>query len=314
MLKTKTKVKISLASISLATFAFLFVYCLPNSSAETCTSSPCNTTFQVNVKESLTVAITSDDGSESTGDIDEFLRNKINVKVITNNPDGFYAAMYPLNSSLVNAIDSTKTIPTWTTSQTYNCNGSSTCEGFPVNKWGYSLDDNASHTGTYSAMLGTSASPTLIFNSTSGTDNKDVYFGTKADITQASGTYLGTVVISAVSGSTAPSTPPSDPATPADDTPNDGVATYDSTNDRTVYTTTTTSGGSTVTTTQVSDGNNTSMYPLGETYRSGNTEVNTGSSLASGLAIAASVAAASGAFFFIMAKRREDDDEEESEE
>lgn len=321
MLKTKTKVATGIVGIALVFSVFAFNILLSDSSSA-CSTSPCNTTFEVNVKESLAVTV-STDYSEGTGDVDQFLRNKISLSVATNNASGFAASMYPSNYSttnapLVNAIDSSKTIPTWTGSTGYVCGGSSACSNFPVNKWGYSLNDNSSYAGTYYAMTGTSASPTTIITGT-GSGSKDIYFGAKADINQASGAYLGTVVISVVSGSTTPSTP-SNPANPNDDNPTDtsgqSPATYDENNQRTVYTTvsSTGSGSSTVTTTttQVTPGDTTSMYaPAQGESKYTESNISNGSQIATGLAVASAAAAASGMIFFILAKRRDDDDDEE---
>lgn len=322
MLKTKTKVKISLAGLMLAVSAFLFTFPQANSSAEACTTSPCNTTFQVNVKEFLSVEITNDHVTEATGDPGEFLRNKIDVTVNTNNSSGFVAFMHSLNNTnLTNAVSSTVTMPT--------LSGDTSRSSFTANRWGYNLTKTtagaaASNADTASGNDDSIYSPMSTSNiglivASAGTTSGDqsIYFGTKADNTQASGTYLGTVVINVISGtSEIPNSDPSDPATPSDDTPNDSAATYDSSANpaRTVYTTSSTTGGVTTTTTQVSAGDNTTLYEsaLGETRRT-ESNVNDGSGTATGLAIAASTAAAGGMIFFILAKRREDDEEDEEE-
>ena len=140
--------------------------------------------------------------------------------------------------------------------------------------------------------------------------NKDIYFGTKANMAQASGAYLGVVVFQVVT-SAAPSPTPPSPVNPDDDTPGGG-ATYDNNSNRTVYTTISSTSTTTTTTTQVSPGDVTSMYPLGETTRT-ESNISDGSQVATGLAIAASSAAAGGMIFFILAKRREDDEEDEEE-
>lgn len=312
----------------LAVSAFMPSFLSSFSSATECTSSPCNTTFQVNVKESLSVTITNDHTSESTGNVGDFLRNKIDVEVATNNANGFVAFMHSQSTTnLTNAIDSSAVIPTLASANTRSA--------FTNNRWGYNLTKTTSGSpaasadtpagnpsSTYSPMT---TSNIALIQGTAGTTSgsQSIYFGTQADINKASGTYLGTVVINVITGtSVMPSSDPTDPATPQDDTPNDNQATYianagSSGNGRTVYTTTSTNSttGATTTTTQVSDGNTTSSYaaPAGETLRTDSNISENGSTVATGLAVAATVAAASGAFFFILAKRKEDEEEDEAE-
>ena len=313
----------------LAVSAFIPSFLSSFSSAAECTSSPCNTTFQVNVKESLSVTITNDHTSESTGNVGDFLRNKIDVEVATNNANGFVAFMHSQSTTnLTNAIDSSAVIPTLASANTRSA--------FTNNRWGYNLTKTTSGSpaasadtpdgnpsSTYSPMT---TSNIALIQGTAGTTSgsQSVYFGTQADIDKASGTYLGTVVINVITGtSDMPSSgDPTDPATPQDDTPNDSQATYiadagSSGKGRTVYTTTSTNSttGATTTTTQVSDGKATSSYadPAGETLRTDSNIASTGSTVAAGLAVAATVAAASGGFFFILAKRKEDEEEDETE-
>ena len=316
MLKTKTKVMLSLAVLlSAAGFTFNAIT-NRDAAAEECTSSPCNTTFQVNVKETLAVTVTPD-ATGGTGDIGNFLRNKVTLQVMSNNATGFTASMYANNASLTNAADSSKTIPSL--SQTYQRSA------FPNNYWGYSLDvtdtslnnksysetDAGNDSSSYHALPTSAAPASVIAQSGAGQVTRKMYFGTKADINQASGTYLGTIVISVVTGSVDPSDPttPSNPATP-NATPD--VAVYNpaptgGANGSTVYT----SGATTV----VSDGDNRSAYAAaqGVTERKGVENIANGSTIATGIAIAAAVAAAAGTGFLIFAKRRDDDDEEEEE-
>lgn len=315
MLKTKTKVMLSLAVLISAAGFVVSATTNKDATAEACTSSPCNTTFQVNIKETLAVTITPD-STGGTGDIGDFLRNKVTLNVISNNATGFTASMYASNTSLTNAADSSKTIPTLT--QTYQRSA------FPDNYWGYSLDVNdtslnnksysendAGNNGSYYHALPTSSAPaSVIAQSGAGQITRKLYFGTKTDISQASGTYLGTIVISVVTGSVTPSGPttPSNPATPN--------ATSEA-----VYNPAPTGGpnGTTVqtsgTTTVVSDGDNRSAYAnaAGVTERNLAENISNGSTIATGIAIAAAVAAAAGTGFLIFAKRRDDDDDEEEE-
>ena len=281
-----------------------------------------NTTFQVNVKEALSVSITTPSewasGTPTTTAATDLLRNKVSVDVISNNGVGFTATMNATTTDLVNNSKSTVTLPTLTESTTSG--------DFPANYWGYSLNTTGgtAENPTYNGKIynetdeGNSNSyyhpiPTTLATILTGRGHatRDIYFGAKADISQASGTYSGTVVISVVTGevndnngSDAPSTP-TDPATPISSGDNPS---YDSTAKRTVYTTT----SGTTTTTQVSDGDNRNYYdPQGVTTSNYSSNVSDSSPLAIGLASAAAVAAVSGGIFFILAKRKKDDDEEE---
>ena len=326
MLKTKGKVHVSLAGLILATSVLTPVLQPSHTSAEACTTSPCNTTFQVNIKESLSVTIANDHVSESTGDTGQFLRNKIDVSVSTNNANGFVAFMHSQGTTnLTNAINNSYTIPTLGSSKTRS--------SFDDNRWGYNLTKTTTGSAasgadtpagnpnsTYGPMA--TSNITLIQGSAGTTSgNQSIYFGTKTNISQAAGTYLGTVVINVVTGTnTMPSGDPDNPATPSDDTPSiagqtDNGPTYDSANRRTVHTITSTTSNVTTTTTQVSEGDTTSLYadPQGEIMRTDSSISNNGSAVATGLAVAATVAAASGAFFFILAKRKEDEEEDEAE-
>lgn len=317
-----SKVFIGLAIVLfIATLTIASAHRFDTTSAAQCTTNPCNTTFSVNVEEALSVSVEvpstwasgtpTYDQSSGTWSTD-FLRNKVSVSVTSNNAQGFRASMYAAGTSLTNNSRSTFTIPTLASATTRG--------SFPVNRWGYSLNDTEAGdtSSTYNALTNINSPITIMSSTTATSSSRDIYFGTRADLTQASGTYTGTVVINVVTGS--PDTEPiipDNPVTPADDTPNDNIATYDATNNRTVYTTTTSSATTTTTTTLISDGDTTNTYqrPAGVTEGS-NTMSNIDGSmpLATGLAVAASVAAASGVFFFIVAKRKKDDEEEEEEE
>ena len=269
-----------------------------------------NTTFQVNVKEVLAVSIaTPDSSSWAAGDIDTLLRNKVTISVTSNNASGFVEGLNAGNttSTLTNTTKNSATLPTLTADWTRSSS--------VTNFWGYSTNDD-DEKGTYHQVPTSSSTPATLFNSGSGT-SKDVYFGAKASIAQASGTYAGTIIITAISGTTTIATP-SDPATPNPtneatytDAPTGGS------NGTTTYTYSNTSNNVTTTTTQVSDGNNTSAYsgynpPQGEVYNTAS-NISSGSSIATGLAVTAAVTATSGIVFFVIAKRREDDDEEDDE-
>lgn len=271
-------------------------------------------TLEVGINETLNVAVTTPD-NWAQGDIDtstgmsDFLRNKIVVDVTSNNAAGFTVSMRSKNTTnLVNLFKNTATIPTLTSA--------STAGSFPVNYWGYSLDDTDAGTtaANYAAMQTTAIQ--LGNSSTAGSLTKPVFFGAKANASKDSGTYANTVIISVVSGVIDdPTNPviPVDPATP-EDTVTDNPS-YDSTNNRTVYTATTHSGSgttaTTTTTTQVSMGDTRAEYtsPYGVT----STTLNDGSGLGGGLATTAGLAASSGIFFFILARKKDEEEEEEEE-
>ncbi|MBQ3320713.1 hypothetical protein IJG71_01095 [Candidatus Saccharibacteria bacterium] len=282
---------------------------LPTSSAVTQ-----NTNFTVNVIDSLSVSVTTP-VSGATGDINQFLRNQVDLSVTTNNANGFTASMTAktTSTSLVNNAQSSN-LPTLASNNVVR-------SSFPANYWGYSLDDVVASGGVdtshYSAMVpSNTASPiTLLSSNVAATMDKTFFFGAKANSSLPSGTYKGTVVISVVTDTIGPDNPviPDNPAKPEDDTTG-GTGTYDSTNNRTVYSTTSTDAvaGTTTTETRVDTGNTIYTGPMGATENI-NSHIVTNSALATGLGIAASVAAASGGFFFLVATRDEGDEEEEDE-
>lgn len=289
------------------------------------------TTFNVNVKESLSVAITAP-SEYASGDAGEFLRNKVNLSVSTNNTNGFTASMYSQGTTnLTNNILNTETLPTLASS--------STRSSFPDNYWGYSLGsgtinsslnnntygetDAGNASSYYYPLVSTSASPIAILTGTS-TGQQDIYFGAKANLNKASGTYVGTVIISVVTDVIDNNTNPITPTNPAQPSNTNEVASYSSaptgstTNGSTTYTyrRTNSSAGTTTTTTQVSEGNNVSAYngytpPQGVIENTVSDIYDGGSPVASALAATSASAAAAGMFFFILAKRKDDEEEEE---
>ena len=317
-------------------------------------ATPHNATFQVNVKETLSVSITRP-STGATGDIEEFLRNDFVISVISNNSEGFRASMYadvvgntvPLtNTSLGSA-----TLPTLT-------NGSGIARSsFPANYWGYSLgqytlDGTVQNSYTlsgktysetaagndnsnYYPMVNSSANPIIIMDGTSqnngpakNTGTQNIYFGAKGDSSTASGTYTGTVIISVVSGgidnNDNPVTP-TNPDTPSDDTPNDNAATYTGStgtgatqgvgSSGTTGTTVYTTTSGNTTTTEISGGDNRSAYANPQgELYETFSNIADGSMPITGLVMASSVAAVTGFTFFIFAYRDDDDDDEEEEE
>ena len=325
MSKTNTKVIPKIFSFAVIVSLVATYFPFNFTTAVTCTTSPCNTTFEVNVKETLSVAITTPT-EWATGDADEFLRNKVSIDVTSNNASGFTASMFSQDTTnLTNTTRSTVTIPTL---GSYSVKSS-----FPANYWGYSLGSGNTGTSiTYGETdagnnssryypLATSSSPIKILTGTSS-GSQDIYFGAKANMSQASGTYAGTVIISVVTGTINNNTNPITPTNPANPSSNEGVASYTAAptggpNGSTVYTYTRTnsSAHTSTTTTQVSDGNNVSSYngyqPPQGAIENTISKVVSESSLAASLATTASVAAATGTFFFILAKRKEDEEDEE---
>ena len=290
-------------AVTLATVAFLAPQ-VPVSADE-------NTTFNVNVEESLSVSVTTP-STWASGNIDTFLRNKVSVSVTSNNTAGFTASMTTktADTALTNTAKSSYTLPT--------LSGAVEKNSFPANYWGYSLNDTdaGNNSSTYNALVGAGSTPiTILSSANASTGSKDFYFGAKADVTQASGTYMGTVVISVVSGvidSTNPITP-TNPVTPGENQ----TPVYNSGSNTTAYTYSSTNSGTTSTTTQVSKGDNRSAYegytpPQGVTH-STKTATNTGTDLATGLGIAAAVAATSGLLLFVAARRENDEDDEDNE-
>lgn len=286
-------------------------------------------TFQVDIDESLTVSVT-DPTTWATGNINEFLRNKVNVSATTNNGVGVTVSMYTNNTNLLNLAkySSTSDTPDTTKPTTYipTLSESYTAADFPTNYWGYSIDDtnDGSTTANYNALTTTA---TQLFT-TVGTSNissgqKDVFFGAKANAEKQSGTYAQTVYFAAVTGTidtdpTSPSYNPLKPENPSTPDPTSQIAHYSTTTGRTTYTTRTTTGTTSnpdpvvgsrsVTTTDVTEGDTTSGYANAAGVT---TTTNNDSTLAAILAVSATVAVASGTAFIIAAKRRRDDEEEE---
>lgn len=306
--------KLSKVSLFATTLFAISAIALP----VTPTASATDVTFEVNVKDSLSVTIsTPTEAAWATGDAGDFLRNKISVNIVSNNSNGFTAGMTTGSANTYLTNTSKNTIHLDTLSSNWTRSNTST-----TNFWGYSLDDD-SETGTYSPMVAYSTTPITILSSSNGTTgSKDVYFGAKADLTQAAGTYAGTVVISVVTGTGGDALDQGEPVNPAtpvttDNTPAYNPSTGGSANGSTTYTYRSTNlvAATESVTTQVSEGNNTSSYN-GYTPPQGVTEntvsnIASGSTMATVLATTASVAAASGILFFIVAKRKKDDDDEE---
>lgn len=342
-IKTATKIKVGLVAV-VSVAAGVQASNIVAGQVEADTNA--NATFEVDVVESLSVSVTTDP-SESTGLAGEFLRSPVELNVTASNAQGFTASMYA-NGSTSLTDGNNNTISTLSTNEIKS--------EFTANRWGYSLQNEttsntAASTGdtqagndnsTYSPIVSDSTNPvTVMSRSTAATGSQKIWFGTKTDMTQAAGTYSGTVVLSVVTGNVTESTDtpnnnpitPTNPVTPAVDTPNDNTATYtgstgtgatqgvgSSTVGGSVYTGTTAyttrSGGTEsvpaeTTTTEVTGGDTRTSYagPQG-VITSTASSINSSTPLATGLAVTAGVAAASGLGFFILAKRKDDDDDE----
>ena len=285
----------------------------------TCTNS---TTFNVNVSEVLTVSITEPQ-TWASGASDSFLKNKVSINVVSNNPAGITASMTTSNAdpSLVNTADNLKKISTISTA------GGVALANATGNSWGYSVvNANAAEPTTYYGMVGLgTANPIEIVKTTAASSSaivKDIYFGAKSDGTSASGTYESGVLISVVTGvvDTGEPTPvnpvtPVNPITPSDDTtPNDNTGTdVQAPKGNTQY-------GAVVATTTTTDNIEDTITTTTESYAKPAGVTNTtaavldaGTPLATGLAATAVASATAGIIFFIVAKRRRDEDEEEDE-
>lgn len=309
MLKRKTGHTLKIAGF----VAVLSLLAFPLADFSSVDAAENNVTFNVNVKDYLSVSIT-EPASWATANIDTFMCNTVEISASTNSSSGFVVGMTSstTNTTLTNStVSSNNTIPTLTGSVDYT--------SFPNDSWGYGTTSCSS--GNFAGVPASTGTPARVLYSSGRTGSGNVYFGAKASSSKASGTYKGTVVFSVVSGTNTINTNPTNPATPNSTT---NTAVYNAAptggaNGTTTYTYKTNSNRTT--TTQVSDGNNTSSYPEGYTPPQGVHEVsspatttasiNEGSPLAAGLAVTAAAAATSGTIFFIIAKRKKDDDEEE---
>lgn len=303
-----------ISSLFLVVVAVTIMGILINPLSQAFASQSENVTFNVNLTEILTVSVTKPT-TWASGDMEALLRNKISVSAKTNNYYGATLSMYADGLTLNNTVsyDSTKpaTFINTLDANTYT-NGT-----FPVNAWGYSVEDTDAGSSSASYLpIVTEANAVTLIERTTGTTgtnySKDVFFGAKANTSKQAGTYAQTVNFVAVTG-LVDTENPKVPTNPSTDNPANEIATYNTTTGRTTYSSrsTNTTTNTTTTATQVTSGNTVSTYanPAGVT-----TSKNGITALAVGLAVAASVAAVSGTVFFILAKRHDDDDDEEEQE
>lgn len=269
-----------------------------------------NIDFNVDVTEVLTVSLTRPD-EWAAGDIDsttgqsDLLRNKIILNVLSNNAAGFTASMASkTTTNLVNQTEGKSSVVIPTLAAT------TTAENFPVNRWGYSVNDTdaGSSSASYSAL---DLNAITIANPNYATTlNQPIYFGAKAGMDKDSGTYANTVVISVVSGVISESTNPVTPVNPVvpEDTSVNNPS-YDSVEDRTVKTSTTTGNQSlpvaTTTTTERTDiatGDVRTAFASPQGVTTASSTVEEGTPMVTGLMVTAGVAAAAGSAFFMIAK------------
>ena len=155
--------------------------------------------FNVDVDLKLTVSL-SNKLVKSSGINEEFLRDYTTLGVSSNNLRGYTATCTTdkksTNENATNLIHDYKdsVVPTLTEPVTRG--------EFPTGRWGYSIDDTreGDDNSTYAPLVAMdSASPIEIISTTEpGSTNQDVYFATKMDAIQPTGTYSNSVVFKVV--------------------------------------------------------------------------------------------------------------------
>ncbi len=274
-----------------------------------------NAELQVKITEILSVSVTTPDVWAS-GDVDidngsDLLRNKVTLKVASNNANGFTASM--------NSKTTTNLVNKTTAATISTLSGSFAASAFPTNAWGYSVDDadTAIETASYNPMATTAIALSDEANNKPSSLSKDIWFGAKADVTKDSGTYANTIVFTVVSGvitdEDTPVPPVDDPTTPTPSEPgaDDQIAQAPSSP---TYNGGTVGADDAVVDTNVTNGDVSNVYQDPGALGVTKTDIGSGTPLATGLATTAAVAATSGIIFFIVAKRKKDEEEEEVEE
>ena len=351
--RKKAALSLAVATVTAIT-AVTLNFLQPNSdgtSAVTCTDATCNTNFQVNVNDTLSVSLTTPE-SGATGNVGSFLRNTVSLDVDSNASNGFTASMY---SSADNEGTTKTNLTHEDLGDSYYLStlSSSTTRGdFPTDSWGYSLKtspdsttygetDAGNNNSYYYPLTDSDTNPITVLSAGAGTKtgSQNIYFGAKASASKPAGTYNNTVVISVVTGNVDSSTnpiTPTNPVTPSTDIPNDNIATYtgstgtgatagvgiSGTTGTTVYTTSTRTGtgttATTTTTTEVSGGDNTATYaqPHGVQTTNGKNVANIEASSNSSSPLPAALAAAAAAsattgLAFFILAKKRNDDEDE---
>lgn len=284
---------------------------------------PADAKFDVNIQEALSVSVTVPE-EWAKGDAGDLLRNKVSLKVSSNNANGFTASMTTktadtdLRHQTVESTNDNALIHTL--SSDWDRSDTST-----TNFWGWSINDDE-ESGTYSPLVGLGSGPITLITREASIDpnnpitSRDIYFGAKVNISKVAGTYSNTVIISVVTGIVAPDDPtnpviPDNPVAPSE-SGSDEIAEYSTTtggssNGVTTYTyRTTNDDNTTTTTTNVNDGDTRNSYdrPQG-VKRATETDTPDNSALITTLAAAAGVATGAGMFFFVLAKRKKDENE-----
>ena len=277
-----------------------------------------NVNFNINVAEIITVTL-KEPASWAIGGTSTLLRNKINVEATTNSPIGVTVSMWA--GPTTNLEHTTAYSSSDTSSYIETLAADTTASAFPVNRWGYSVNDTVAgnNSATYSALK-TSTDAIQLFTtvgtSSVGGSNKDVYFAAKADGDKQSGTYSQEVYFAAVSGTIDTDNPrvPVNPAGPNSDT---SVAHYDAPRTVTTHTTRSTSGSGTSsvsgatnnTTTEVVTGDVASYYAHAagvetSTDPASTTTTGTDSMLPTVLGATAGIATISGAGLYAFSRRK----------
>ena len=338
VIKNKKYSFILFAAITASTLLYLFPPHFEIVGAKDC-SGGCTddgkvegeTTFSVNVQETLSMTVTPDTQVGATGNVDEFLRNDVKVEVASINGQGFTAGMTTKTAdtslahiSAEEAPDEKDSIPTLSEATTQRGGESdANYASFPANFWGYSLDD-AEKTGKYAALVGSDQVPITVLSSDKTETSKSgyVYFGAKANNNKASGTYKGTVVFTVTSGTSGSPLPIQSPAAAepgqpdgpqmADNTQAANSPTYSyTTQNRTYQSYNYNSSASRVAS---EDGQKkttaASEYasPLGAIERN-SSNIQSGSPIARVLMIVGFSAAAVGVVFFVLAKKDKKQDD-----
>lgn len=240
-----------------------------------------------------------------SGNVDDFLRNRVDLTIASNNTNGFVAYMTTkTDATALSNTTASATIPTLA------ANTSWTRSSNVTNFWGYSLDDT-SETGTYYPMVGVSSTPIQIASQNAASNTvqaKTIHFGAKADVTKGSGVYRNTVVFTVVSGiNTVPSG-----NTPQSNDPGNEPASSGSGNELIISGRD--GGGGLIGKTDLGNGDGDGTR--GVTYTppqgvSSSSDIHDGDPVTTGLIATASVAAGAGVLFLILAKRDDDDEDEE---
>ena len=146
------------------------------------------TKFNITVKPVLSVEMTTNPVSFEA---DSTLHTGyVNLNVVSNNETGFTATMTTNgeSTSLNHATDSNYSIPSITSE--------STSTDFPLNHWGYSVDNGAN----FAPIPALGSTPATVLATTKANDfgRTNIFFGVKVDDTNISGIYQNTILVTVV--------------------------------------------------------------------------------------------------------------------